>query len=38
MKISYKKKFIASFRFMSSPLSDLVDNLFDGFYSYDCPD
>ena len=23
---------------MSSPLSDLVDNLSDGFYSYDCPD
>ena len=39
MKISYKIKFIDSFRFMiASDLSDLVDNLSDGLYSYDCPD
>ena len=37
-KISYKIKFIDSFRFMSSPLWDLVDNLSDGLYSYNCPD
>ena len=33
MKISYKIKFIDSFRFMASLLSDLVDNLSDGFYN-----
>ena len=30
--ITYKIKFIDSFRFMSSSLSSLVDNLSDGFY------
>ena len=38
MKISYKIKFIGSFRFMSSLLSDLVDNLSDGLYSDECID
>ena len=38
MNISYKIKFIDSFRFMSSPLSGFVDNLSDGLYSYDSPD
>ena len=32
-KISYKIKFIDSFRFMSSSLSNLVDNLSEGFHS-----
>ena len=38
MKISYKIKFIDSFRFMSSSLSDLVDNLSDGLHSDECTD
>ena len=33
MKISYKIKFINSFRFMSSSLSSLVDNLSEGLHS-----
>ena len=38
MKISYKIKFIDSFRFMSSSLSDLVDNLSDGLRSDESTD
>ena len=38
MKISYKIKFIDSFRFMSSSLLSLVDNLFEGIYSDKCTD
>ena len=38
MKISYKIKFIDSFRFMSSPLSSLVDNLSEGLHSAKCTD
>ena len=38
MKISYKIKFIGSFRFMSSSLSDLVDNLSEGLHSDKCID
>ena len=38
MKISYKTKFIDSFRFMSSSLSSLVDNLSEGLHSDKCTD
>ena len=38
MKISYKIKFIDSFRFMSSPLSNVVDNISEGLYSDKCTD
>ena len=38
MKISHKIKFVDSFRFMSSSLSNLVDNLSDGLHSDECTD
>ena len=38
MKISYKIKFIDSFRFMSSSLSSLADNLSDGLHTERCTD
>ena len=38
MKISYKIKFIDSFRFMSSSLSSLVYNLSEGLLSDKCTD
>ena len=37
-KISYKIKFIDSFRFMSSSLSNHVDNSSEGFHSDKCTD
>ena len=36
MKISYKVKLIDSFRFLSSSLSSLVDNLSEGLHSDKC--
>ena len=38
MKISYKIKFIDSFRFMSSSLSSFVNNLSEGLHSDKCTD
>ena len=38
MKISYKIKFIDSFRFMDKSLSNLVDNLSEGLHSDKCTD
>ena len=38
IKISYKIKFIDSFRFMSTSLSNLIDNLSEGLHSYKCTD
>ena len=38
MKISYKIKFIDSFRFMSCSLSNLVDNLSERRHSDKCTD
>ena len=38
MKISYKIKFIHSFRFMSSSLSSPVDNLSEELHSDKCAD
>ena len=38
MKISYEIKFIDSFRFMSSSLSSLIDNLSVGLHSDKCTD
>ena len=37
-KISYKIKFIDSYRFMSTSLSNLVNNLSDGVHSDECAD
>ena len=34
--ITYKMKLIDSFRFMSSSLSSLVDNLSEGLHNYKC--
>ena len=38
MNISYKIRFIDSFRFMSSSLSNLVDNLSEGLHNDNCID
>ena len=38
IKISYKIKFIDSYRFMSTSLSKLVDNLSEGLYNDKCKD
>ena len=38
VKISYKIKFIDSYRFMSTSLSKLVDNLSEGLHSDECKD
>ena len=38
LEITYKIKFIDSYRFMSSSLSKLVDNLFEGIHSHKCVD
>ena len=38
VNISYKIKFIDSFRFMSSSLSSLVNNLSEGLHSDKCTD
>ena len=37
-KISYKIKFIDSYRFMSTSLSNLVSNLSEGLHNYRCID
>ena len=37
-KISYKIKFIDSYRFMSTSLSNLINNLSEGFHSDKCTD
>ena len=38
LEIRYKIKFIDSYRFMSSPLSKLVDSLFEGIHNNKCVD
>ena len=37
-KISYKIKFIESYRFMSTSLSKLIDNLLEGLHNDECKD
>ena len=38
IEITYKIKFIDSYRFMSTPLSKLVDNLSEGLHNSRCID
>ena len=38
IEIAYKIKFIDSFRFMSTSLSKLVDNLSEGLHNHRCAD
>ena len=38
LEITYKMKFIDSYRFMSSSLSKLVDNLSEGIHNHKCSD
>ena len=38
VKISYKLKFIDSYRFMSTSLSKLIDNLLEGLHNNECKD
>ena len=38
IEITYKIKFIDSYRFMSSSLSKLIDNLFEGIHNNKCAD
>ena len=38
IEITYKKKFFDSYRFMSTSLSKLVDNLFEGLHNIRCVD
>ena len=38
LEITYKIKFIDSYRFMSSSLSKLVDNLSEGIHNNECSD
>ena len=38
LEIAYKIKFIDSYRFMSSSLSKLVDNLSEGVHNNKCSD
>ena len=38
LEITYKIKFIDSYRFMASPLSKLVDNLSEGIHNNKCSD
>ena len=38
IEITYKIKFINSYRFMSMPLSKLIDNLSEGIHNNKCAD
>ena len=38
IEITYKIKFIDSYRFMSMPLSKLIDNLSEGIHNNKCAD
>ena len=38
IEITYKIKFIDSYRFMSMPLSKLIENLSEGIYNNKCAD